>query len=121
MEKKEKEIIEAKSSFIALLFNGQPMAILRPWRIKVDTKRKLLTVKRRNWHLFSHDEETHAFRSIRNVKIDTHLFGADLSIRVYAGKSEVFYLRKKKAKMIKEILLENDWNLSDADIFVDMN
>ncbi|WP_196894033.1 hypothetical protein [Aureivirga marina] len=117
----EKEIVNAKSSTIALVFNGHPMAILRPWRITVDTEKKLLTVKRRNWHLFSHDEETHAFRSIRNVKIDTHLFGADLSIRVYAGKAEVFYLRKKKAKYIKELLLENDWNLSDADIFVDVN
>jgi hypothetical protein len=111
----------AKSSTTALIFNAKFMAILRPWHIHVDTDRKLLTVKRRNWHFISFDEQTHAFKSVRNVKIDTHIFGADLSIKVYAGEAKVYYIPKRVAKQIKNLLLSKDWHKKDADILIDMD
>jgi hypothetical protein len=109
-----------KSSITALIFNGKPFAILRKWHILIDTKRMLITVKRRNWHFISFDEETYAFKSVRNVKVDTHLFGADLSIKVYAGEAKVLYISKRKAKKIRNLLLSNDWNKKDADIIIDL-
>lgn len=110
-----------RSSFPALLFNGKLLAILRPWHIHLDTNKMLLTVKRRNWHLISFDEETYAFKSVRNVKINTHLFGADVSIKVYAGEANVYYIPKKIAKQIKNLLLNQDWNKKDTDIIIDLD
>jgi len=110
-----------KSSITALLFNGKPLAILRPWHMHVDTSKMLLTIKRRNWHFFSFDEETYAFKSVRNVKINTHIFGANLSIKVYAGEANIYYIPKKTAKKIKELLLSQDWNKRDNDIIIDMD
>ena len=114
--------IEAKSSNVALIFNGKPLCILRPWRIKVDIEKKQLVVKRRNWHFFSFDENVSNFRSIRNVKVDTHLFGADVKIRVHgAGTSTAYYLSKKIAKDIRALLMDNDWTKKDKEVSVDFD
>lgn len=118
MEQKPRHI---KSTALALIFNGKPFAIFRRWHIIIDIQRMLITVKRRNWHLISFDEETYAFKTVRNVKINTHLFGADLSLKVYAGEARVMYISKRKAKKIKNLLLENDWNRNNStDIIIDL-
>jgi hypothetical protein len=114
------ELIEAKSTFLSLLANGKIFSILRPWRIIVDTNKMQLTTMRRNWHLINHDESTHAFKSVRTVTINRHIFGANLSIKVYAGEANVFYINKKKAKQISDLLLNNDWNRKDADVIIDL-
>lgn len=112
------EIIEAKSTTISLLANGKILSILRPWRITVDAGKMQITVMRRNWHLINHDESTYAFKSVRNVKIDRHLFGANLSIKVFGGEAEVFYINKKKAKQIRDLLLEGSWNKGGTEIMM---
>lgn len=109
-----------KSSALALILNGKPLAILRPWHLHVDLEKMHLTVRRRNWHLISFDEDTYAFKSVRNVKVNNHLFGADLSIKVYAGEAKVYYIPKNEAKKIKNFLLSRDWNKRDADVIVDI-
>lgn len=109
-----------KSSATALIFNGKPFALFRKWHILIDTANMLITVKRRNWHLISFDEETYAFKSVRNVKVNTHLFGADISIKVYAGEAKAMYISKSNAKKVKTILLSNDWNKKDTDIIIDL-
>ena len=114
------EIIEAKSTTLSLLTNGKILSILRPWKIIVDAGKMQITVMRRNWHLINHDEATHTFKSVRTVKIDRHIFGANLSIKVYSGQAEVFYINKKKAKQISDLLLNNGWNRKDADVIIDI-
>ena len=116
------KIIEAKSSSTALIFNGKPFSILRPWRITIDVEKKQLTVKRRNWHFFSFDENISNFRSIRNVKVDTHIFGADIEIKVHgAGTTIAYYISKKKAKQIRSLLMDNDWTKNDTEVAVDFD
>lgn len=116
-----KQVIEGKSTAMSLITNGKPLAIIRPWRIKVDCLSRQIEVKRRNWFLIGFDEKTYAFKSVRNVTIDTHLFGANIHVQVYAGKAQAFYIRKRIAKDIKRLLLENDWNKKDLDIIIDMD
>lgn len=114
------EIIEAKSTILSLLTNGKFLSILRPWRITVDAQKMQIKVMRRNWHLINHDEAIHAFKSVRNVTINRHIFGANLSIKVYSGQAEVFYIDKKKAKQISDLLLNNDWNRKDTDVTIEI-
>ena len=66
--------MEFKSSKTALIFNGKPLAILRPWYIIIDLEKMQITMKRRNWHYISFDETTYAFKSVRHVKVDKHVF-----------------------------------------------
>lgn len=115
------ESFSVKSSLYALILNGKFLSILRPWHLFFDTQKKQLVTKRRNWHLISYDEETYLFKSVRNMKVNTHLFGADISIKVYAGQAEVCYISKKKAKKIKNLLLNNDWNTKNTDIIIDID
>lgn len=96
----------AKSSNLALVMNGKPFDVLRKWHVIIDSKKMQITVRRRNWHFISFDEQTFAFKTVRNVKIDTHLFGANVSIKVYAGEAKIFFLSKTDAKTIKNILLD---------------
>jgi hypothetical protein len=111
-------IFAIKSSKTALIFNGKPAAMLRPWHMIVDVERRLLTIKRRNWHFISSDEETFAFKSVRNIKIDTHIFGADVSIQLFAGEATGYYMSKKNAKKIQNLLLNDEWNRNDTDVFI---
>ncbi len=112
---------KVKSSKKYLILNGLFLSIFRPWHLEFNFDKKHLIVKRRNWHLISYDEEIYLFKTVRNVKVDTHLFGADVSIKVYAGNAEVRYISKKNAKKIRNILLNNDWNKSGTDIIIDID
>lgn len=101
---------EATSSPDALIFNGKPEHIVNPWTIIVDTDDEAITVKKRNWHLIGKDEQILAFRFIRNIKIDQHMFGADIHIKIIGGTISAYCIRKSDAKQIKEILM--DYNLT---------
>ncbi len=98
------EKVIAKSKRKLMVLNGC-FSIFRPWHLEVDMEHKSLTVRRRNWHLISVDEEVVRFTTIRSVKVDTHLFGADLVVKVPSGKIEVHYLSKKVARKIANLLL----------------
>lgn len=92
----------AKSSIIALLLNGQIQHLLTPWKISVDLNNQTITVTKRNWYLISQDRNTIAFRFIRQVYIDKHIFGADLYIKTIGSSIlSVYYLSKKDADYIK--------------------
>lgn len=112
---------KVKSSKLFLIFNGQLLSFFRPWHLEFAFEQKKLISRRRNWHLISYDEESYLFKSVRNVKINTHLFGANVSIKVYAGEVEVCYISKRDAKKIRNILLNSNWAKNDMDIIIDLN
>lgn len=95
--------------------------IITPYKILVDIDRKQLIISKRNWYLISKQEDTYAFKSVRHVAVRNHVFGADLGIRVYAGTAVVYSISKSKAKMIKEVLLNSEWNKNDADVVIDID
>jgi len=99
-------IFEAQSSAIALVMNGKPAHILNPWHIIVETDEETITITKRNWYLIGIDEQILAFRYIRNITIDQHLFGADIHIKIMGGKISAYCISKRNAKRIKKILLE---------------
>ena len=99
-------IFEATSSPDALVFNGKAAHIVNPWTIIVDTDEETITVKKRNWHLIGKDEQVLAFRFIRNIKIDQHMFGADIHIKIVGGTISAYCLSKSDANTVEEILLD---------------
>lgn len=70
--------------------NGKPAHVLNPWHIIVDTDKETITIKKRNSYLFGVDEQVIAFRYIRSVTIDQHLFGADIHIKAMGGYVSAF-------------------------------
>lgn len=96
----------ATSSPLALILNGQIQHILTPWKIHVDLQAQTITITKRNWYLISQDKNTIAFRFIRQVHVDKHIFGADLHIKTIAsGTVSAFYLPKRQADFIKSELI----------------
>lgn len=95
-----------KSSILFLLLNGKIEDILTPWHIIIDFQTETITIKKRNWYLIGVDEEVHAFKYIRRVQIDQHVFGADLEVKLFGGIARVFCLKKSSAKEIKEMLID---------------
>lgn len=83
--------------------------LLRPWYIQIDFEKRLIELKKRNWFLIGFNHQSFQVKSVRNVHVDNHLFGADISIQVYAGKAVAYSISKSKAKTIKNLLLNNDW------------
>jgi|TARA_B110000305_G_scaffold186648_1_gene207849 hypothetical protein len=72
----------------------------------VDFERKTITSKKRNWFLIGFDEKIVPFRYIRRIEVDTHLFGADMLIKVYgSGNLTVKCIGKNAADSIKEALI----------------
>ena len=97
---------EATSSIDSLVLNGMPEHVVNPWTIIVDSEAETITVKKRNWHLVGKDEQTLSFRFIRSIKIDQHMFGADIHIKIMGGIISAFCLKKVDAKQVKNILLD---------------
>ncbi len=97
---------ETSSSANALVMNGKPAHVANPWVIIVDTDEQTITVKKRNWFLIGKDEQIIAFRFIRSITIDTHLFGADINIKAIGGKVAAYCIPKSDARKIKDILIE---------------
>lgn len=78
--------ISAKSSFWALFFNFKIEHIINPWIIIVDLLDETITIEKRNWYFIGKRSETLAFRYIRKININEHLFGADISIKAIGGQ-----------------------------------
>lgn len=98
--------MKLKSSSIALFMNFQVEHILNPWILKLDLNEQSLTVEKRNWYLIGKDRNTIAFRFVRSVKVNEHLFGADVVIRVVGGTIEAKYLKKREVRRLKQVLME---------------
>lgn len=100
------DILESKSSIISLITNGRFTHILTPWKIIVDLNELTITIKKRNWFLIGFDTNTYAFKYVRNILIDSHLFGADIKVRVIGGNAEALSIPKKIALKIKDLLIQ---------------
>ena len=61
---------EATSTEAALAANGRIADAVTPWHIIVDTDAETVTVRKRNRYMIGVDEDTLAFRFIRNIRID---------------------------------------------------
>jgi hypothetical protein len=97
---------ETSSSINALVMNGKGAHVVNPWHIIVDIGEETITVRKRNAILIGVDEQVCAFKFIRNITIDQHLFGADIHIKVVGGFVSAFCIPKSDAKKIKNMLLE---------------
>ena len=97
-------IFRTKSSTSALVMNGDLRSTINPWEIIVDTERETIKLRKRNWHLIGVDEQILAFKYIRNIKIDQHMFGADIEIFTFQGRTYIPYLSKSGANRIRDIL-----------------
>jgi|688.fasta_scaffold1433547_2 hypothetical protein len=90
----------------ALVMNGKGAHILNPWHITINLAKETIEVKKRNSFLIGVDENVVNFKRVRSIKIDQHLIGADIHIKVVGGSLSVYCLSKSDAKKIKNILLE---------------
>ena len=93
------------SSFAAMIANGRATQIT-PWNVIIDTDEQTISVTKRNRILIGVDEDTIAFRFIRRVTINQHVFGADITIKAIGGTLTAYSMEKKDCKKIKEILME---------------
>ncbi|MFN8350186.1 MAG: hypothetical protein U0U25_01840 [Flavobacteriales bacterium] len=91
---------------MGLLTRGKLWGLLTPWNIEIDLERNRVHIEKRNWYLISKDEDTFQFSSVRHVKVDRSIFGADLHIRMYAGSASVYGISKVAAKTIATMLLD---------------
>ena len=97
---------KSSSSFSALIMNGKWTHVINPWRIIIDTDDETITVRKRNADIFGVDEKIIAFRFIRNIEIDQHVFGADIHIKVIGGKIAACYIPKSDARTIRKMLVK---------------
>ena len=95
-----------KSTTSALLGNGRGADVFTPWNVIIDTDEQTITLTKRNRIMIGVDENTIAFRFIRRVTIDQHVFGADITIKAVGGTLTAYSMDKKDCKKIKEILME---------------
>ena len=109
--------IKSKSSIIALFFNGQLAHIINPWVLTVDYENETITVEKRNWYFIGINKNIIAFRFIRNIRVDEHLFGANISIKATGGWVEAKYLSKNDAETFKNSLFEYNKSRNNYIIF----
>ena len=105
------------SSEAILVANGRAGDVLRPWTIIIDTDDQTITVRKRNSYFIGVDEDTLAFRFIRRVTIDEHLFGADITISAVGGKVTACGLEKSDCKRIKQILTDYNKTRKSSIVF----
>ena len=97
---------EATSSEAALAANGKIINAATPWHLIVDTDEETITVRKRNLIMIGVDEEVLSFRFIRNISIDQHLVGADITIHAIGGSVTAYCLSKSDCKRVKQILMD---------------
>lgn len=109
--------IKSKSSIIALFFNGQLAHIVNPWVLTVDYENETITVEKRNWYFIGINKNIIAFRFIRNIRVDEHLFGANISIKATGGWVQAKYLSKSDVNTFQNSLLEYNRGKKNSIIF----
>ncbi len=97
--------IKTFSSKKALFFNGKIEHIINPWHMEVDLEKETITIHKRNWYFIGKDSETIAFRFIRKIVINEHLFGANIWVKAIGGSVSAKYLPKKDLQLIKEAVV----------------
>lgn len=97
---------EAKSTPDALIFNGKAAHVANPWVIIIDTDNETITVRKANWYLIGEDQQILSFRFIRSIKVNQHIFGADVHIKVIGGTISAYCLSKYDVETIKNMLMQ---------------
>ena len=97
---------KAKSSSLSLFMNLEILHIVNPWKITIDLNTEIIEVSKRNWFLIGENKSVIAFRFIRSVTINEHLFGGDIHIKVMGGYASAYYMYKKDLHKIKSMLME---------------
>ena len=110
---------------IILIFTLPALGILYFSTVLVYDKIKFLenyenetiTVEKRNWYFIGINKNIIAFRFIRNIRVDEHLFGANISIKATGGWVEAKYLSKNDAETFKNSLFEYNKGRNNYIIF----
>jgi hypothetical protein len=111
------DLIKSKSSYTALFLNGYLAHIINPWIMVIDFDNEIITVEKRNWYFIGVNKNIIAFRFIRNVRIDEHLFGANISIKATGGWVSANYLSKVDIGNIKDLLFAYNKTKRNSIIF----
>ena len=74
------------------MFKGKVAHVANFWRIIIDMDEKTNTVRKRNMSLIGVNNRVIAFRSVRSVKVDERMVGADVHIKVVGGTASAYYL-----------------------------
>lgn len=101
-----KQVFNTKSNIFTLIINGEIKHILSPWKIEVDLQQEIITITKRNWYYIGFDTETIAFKFIRKINVNEHLFGSDIWIKAIGGSVSAKYLPKKDLTKIRQILID---------------
>lgn len=101
-------IIKATGSILSNLIFGDNKSLdwLVPWSIKIDTEAEHIVVSKRNYYFIGVDKDVIPFRNLRRITYDAHLFGADLTLKVYGGTVIARCLKKTEAQRIYSYCLE---------------
>jgi hypothetical protein len=110
-------LFKASSSIFSLLLNLKLEFILIPWKILIDTENEIITVEQRNWFLIGKDSNTIAFRFIRSVHINQHICGSDITIKVFGNTVTAYYISKKNAENIRQILINYNQGTNSNIVF----
>lgn len=100
------QTFKTKSSYISLIFNGRFSHILTPWYLELNIEEMYIKISKRNWYLIGVDTNLYAFRFIRNIKIDSHIFGADLEIKITGGVASALSVPKSDVRKIKDMIIQ---------------
>lgn len=101
-----KDILRSKSNLFTLIINGQIEHLLSPWNIEVNFIEETITITKRNLYYIGKDTDTVAFRFIRKININEHLFGSNIWIKTIGGSVSAKYLPKKEMKIFRMKLIE---------------
>lgn len=101
-----KEILSSKSNLFTIILNGKIEHLLSPWNIEVNFIEETITITKRNLYYIGKDTDTIAFRFIRKITINEHLFGSNIWIKAIGGSVSAKYLPKKEMKLIRMKLIE---------------
>jgi hypothetical protein len=111
-------VFKTKSSWFSLFMNGKIEHIINPWVLTVNFENETITVEKRNWFFFGKDKNIVSFRFIRNIQINEHLFGGDISIKVMgSGMVSGCYFPKWKLNKIKNLMIEYNQTKKHSIIF----
>jgi hypothetical protein len=99
-------IFKTKSSILALFFNGEIGHIINPWVLILNFENETITVEKRNWYFIGKDRNVVAFRFIRNIQINEHLFGANVFIKAIGGNVSAKYFPKKDLRKCQDLMIE---------------
>jgi hypothetical protein len=111
------KILKSKSSIFTLFINLKLEHVINPWRLIVDYNQQTITISKRNWYFIGTNSDTIAFRFIRKITINEHLFGADIYIKAIGGSVSAKYLPKKDLREIKVSLVNYNMTKRNHIIF----